>query len=117
MLRQWGGGREPNLSRELVGQRKTAKPTLYGGTTSIESGPAPGVGRGCMMWPLTIKEGCGTRERGQGRDGILEHLSQAICSVVHNWEGRDQITNEKQLIQSPVGTAIDKAPGPHSVRT
>lgn len=70
MLRQWGGGREPTLSRELVGQRKTAKPTLCGGTSSVASGAAPRVGRGCMVWPLTITEGCGTRERGQGREGI-----------------------------------------------
>lgn len=87
MLRPWGGGREPSLSRELVGQRKTAKPTLYGGTSSVESAAAPGVGRGCMMWPLTITEGCGTRERGQGRDGISEHLSQAFVQLAITGRG------------------------------
>ena len=62
----------------------------------------------------TFTEGLAAWEQGQQRDGSLEHLNQVICSVFHYWEGRGQIANDIQLIQSPAGTMLMRLLVPYS---
>ena len=91
-----------------------AKPTSYGETTSVERVKDLGSSGTIYGGSCPFTEGLVAWEQGQERDGSLEHLNQAICSVFHNWEGRGQIANDKQLIQSPAGTMLIRLLAPYS---
>lgn len=107
---QWGCGREPDhyggplgqLSPPCMEKLPQMRVKDLGSSGTIYGGSCP------------FTEGLAAWEQGQERDGSLEHLNQAICSVSHNWEGRGQIANDKQLIQSPAGTMLMRLLAPYS---